>query len=79
MSALTDLQAEDAALQATVSQVLSDFASALLNAQGDPAAIEQVVSDMTAMADQLTAADPDTPAPAAPADAGDPPPARDAG
>jgi hypothetical protein len=66
MTALADLQAEDTALQATVAQVLTDFAAALAAAGSDPAAIEQVVTDMQAMAATLTAADPATPVPPAP-------------
>jgi len=62
MTAITDLQAEDTALQATVATVLTDFATALSAAGSDPAAIEQVVTDMQAMAATLTAADPATPA-----------------
>jgi len=61
MTALTDLQAEDAALQATVSQVLTDFAAALAAAGTDPVAIAKVTTDMQAMAAQLTSADPTTP------------------
>ena len=66
MTALADLQAEDTALQATVAQVLTDFAAALAAAGSDPAAIEQVVTDMQAMAATLTAADPATPVPPVP-------------
>ena len=70
VTALSDLQAADTSLQAKVSQVLADFAAALTAAQGDPAAIEQVVTDMNNMAAQLTAADPTPPAPPATPPAG---------
>lgn len=73
LAAIDDLQTADASLQQTVSKVLADFAAALTAAQGDPAKVEQVVTDMNAMAAQLTAADPATPAPAPvtpPADGG---------
>ena len=46
------------------------LAAALTAAQGDPAAIEQVVTDMNNMAAQLTAADPTPPAPPATPPAG---------
>ena len=58
MTALSDLQAADTALQAKVGTVLADFATALTNAGTDPAAIEQVVTDMNAMSATLAAADP---------------------
>jgi len=64
MAAIDDLTAADTSLQAKVSQVLTDFAAALAAAQGDPAKVEQVATDMNNMAAQLTAADPATPAPA---------------
>jgi len=64
MAAIDDLAAADASLQAKVSQVLADFAAALAAAAGDPAKIEQVVTDMNNMSAQLAAADPGAPAPA---------------
>ena len=66
MAAIDDLQGADTSLQATVSKVLTDFAAAIAAAGTDPAKIEQVVTDMNAMATQLTSADPATPAPVTP-------------
>jgi Putative Ig domain len=61
MSALSDLQAEDASLSATIAEVISDWATALANASanGDSAAIEAVVSDMQTDAANLLASVPD--------------------
>jgi hypothetical protein len=58
MTAITDLQAADQTLQSTVATVLADYATALTNAAGDPAAIESVVTDMNNMVTQLNTADP---------------------
>jgi hypothetical protein len=57
MAAIDDLQAADSNLSAKVAQILTDFATALANAD-NPTAIEQVVTDMNTMAANITAADP---------------------
>jgi hypothetical protein len=60
MSALSDLQSEDAALTATIATVISEWAAALQAAlaNGDSAAIEQVVADMQADQASLVASVP---------------------
>jgi len=62
MSAVGDLQTEDASLTATVAKVIGDWATALQNAvsSGDTAAIQTVVDDMKADEAALTGSDPTT-------------------
>lgn len=71
MSALTDLQAADAALQSEVSTFLADVAAALTAAAGDPDAVEAVVTDINNEVSLLQSNDPSTPA-APPADGSQP-------
>jgi hypothetical protein len=67
MSALTDLQAADAALKAEVATFLADVSAALANSgSSDDPAIEAVVADINNEVAQLQAADPANAAPAAP-------------
>lgn len=62
MSALTDLQAADAALQAEVAQFLQDVVTAL---QAEDPDIEAVVTDLNTQVANLKAGDPVQPAPPA--------------
>lgn len=74
MANVTNLQAADAALQAEVTQAITDWAAQLAAANGDQAAVDAVTADMTAAVAQLQAADTanaGTPA-APPADGGTP-------
>lgn len=57
MADLSALQAADVALQQEVSTALADFAAQIGNAGTDQGAIDSVVSDMNAMAEQLRTAD----------------------
>lgn len=64
LSALTDLQAADAALQQEVATFLSDIAARLANSP-DPAAVEAVVNDINAQVTALQGGDPANAAPPA--------------
>lgn len=73
MADLTNLQAADAALTAEVTTAITDWTTALQNANGDQAAVDAVRADMQAAVAKLQAADPATPAPAPSGDGTTPP------
>lgn len=62
MADLTALQNADTDLQASVATVLTDFATAVANAD-NPGQVAQVVSDMRQMAANIASADPNAPQP----------------
>lgn len=63
MADLTNINAADQVLQSEVSTLLTDFATALGNAN-DQAGVDQVAQDMRDMAAKIEAADPNAASPA---------------
>jgi hypothetical protein len=58
MADTTNLLAADAALKAEVTQAITDWQTALSNANGDQAAVDAVTADMAATVTQLQSSDP---------------------